>query len=151
MSASERSPGNQTVIFSVTSSRAPRWCPSGAACTPTAKRMSDATTIRAGYNAAQTHKDADAILALTPARRVYSPPRVRPQQRLFRLIERLDLDLDLDLGDVWGGVCGLSKVHDAGRASVLRQQEKGLEGAGWQCEPGARSERFWMMSGDCRL
>ena len=111
--------------------------------------MSDATTIRTGYNAAQTHKDADAILTLIPpAQRVYGP-RVRPQQRLFRLIERLNLDLDL-VDVVWGGVvCGLRKVHNAGHMSVLRQQEKRLEGVSWQCgEPGVRLERFWV-SGDC--
>jgi len=119
------------MIFGVEPSLAPRWCLFCAACTPATKRMSDATTIRTGYNAAQTHKDADAIFTLIPpAQRVYNP-RVRPQQRLFRLIQRLNLDLDLV--DVWGGACGLRRVHDAGRMSVLRQQEKRLEGVSWQC------------------
>lgn len=65
---------------------------------------------------------------------------------LFRLIEHLDLDLDL--GDVWGRACGLSIVHDARRVSVLRQQEKRLEGVSWQREPGVRLERFWI-PGNC--
>lgn len=145
MSASERSPGNQTMTFRVTSSRAPPWRISCAACTPATKCVLDATTIRAGYNAVQTHKDADAILTPTPAQRVHGP-RVRPQQCLFRLIERLDLDLAL--GDVCGRACRLSIVHDAGRVSVLRQQEKRLEGVSWQREPGVGLERFWI-PGNC--
>ena len=92
----------------------------------------------------KTHKDADGILTLTPAQRV-SSPRVRPQRRCrFRLVERPSLDL----GGVWGGVCGLSAVQDAGRVSVLRQQEKRLEGVSWERGPGVRLERFWI-SGDC--
>ena len=80
------------------------------------RRNDDTCRVQRG---AKTHKDADAILTLTPAQRV-SSPRVRPhwQRRLFRLMGRLSLDLDL--GGVWGGVCGLSTVHDAGRVSVLR-------------------------------
>lgn len=104
------------------------------------RRNDDTCRVQRG---AKTHKDADAILTLTPAQRV-SSPRVRPQRRLFRLMGRLSLDL----GGVWGGVCGLSTVHGAGRVSVLRQQEKRLEGVSWECGPGVRLERFWI-SGDC--
>ncbi len=98
--------------------------------------------MRAGYNAARkTHKDADGISTLTPAQRAYSP-RVRPQ-RLHRVIERLDLDLD-----VCGGACGLGKVHGAGRVFVLREQEQQrVEVGSRQREPGVRLERF-RMSGD---